>query len=79
MEKEEIGRKSVNREAWETGRQESLHPEAEEATGKAETELEAAALQQDRPSLLHHNLNCRAVPKNNNLLIRAAGGGGGGR
>ena len=36
----------------------SLHPEAEEATGKAETELEAAALQQDRPSPLHHNLNC---------------------
>lgn len=56
MEKEEIGRKSVNRKAWETGRQESLHPEAEEATGKAETELEAATLQQNRPSLLHHNL-----------------------
>lgn len=56
-----IDRKSVNREAWETGREKgkTTPKRGRESHGdKTEMKLEAATLQQDHPSTLHHNLSC---------------------
>lgn len=61
IQEDAIERKSVNREAWETGREKGKTTpkrDRESHGNKTEKKLEAATLQQDHPSTLHHNLSC---------------------
>lgn len=60
IQEEEIERKIVNTELGKLGEKKGrLHPkETAKAMKTRQMKLEAATLQQDHPSTLHHNLNC---------------------